>query len=243
MGGTSLQWFSIHLISSLANPSTVRKSKIRKTIGKSKSPQSFFTLSFNPGRRQYMELRSLPRAQREETLMRYLSLVPQRPRLKAGSRWRSKRDICQDVVGWWWKVQSSKELKHFNVFRIRWHFCNFLQDVEELHGLGPFGAANFLRVWMRDLAYPRKLQLAWAPTGPRTRAGINLLCRFPSATWPRFWFNLSFYWKRPLLFAKAARNLRPWAWMQILCLLQTSLQNGLVELHVPLPNFACIGFR
>ena len=78
-----------------------------------------------------------------------------------------------------------------------------LQDVEKLYGLGPFGAANFLRIWMHYLGYPWNLQLSWAPTGPGTRAGINLLCKYPSAAWLPACF---FLWIGRFFFGKPAPN-------------------------------------
>lgn len=49
-----------------------------------------------------------------------------------------------------------------------------------MDGLGDFGAANFMRLWMANSGYPKAMNCEWATTGPGTRAGMNVLMGYPS---------------------------------------------------------------
>lgn len=64
------------------------------------------------------------------------------------------------------------------------HKCRPKRDicghVADLQGLGPFGVANFWRLWSSALGYPASLDRLWTATGPGSRLGVNLLCGFPS---------------------------------------------------------------
>ena len=76
----------------------LRKKKLRLVIGKNaKNAHNLFTTSFNPGRRAFMTVRKAAKTKKIETVEKYFSLKPSRPRLKAGKRWLPKKKILNDA--------------------------------------------------------------------------------------------------------------------------------------------------
>ena len=125
----------------------------------------------------------------------FIALQPQRPRLKTSERkWRSKKAVCADT-GLFCKLPFSK-FGMVSAFRVIFFlrvilFCAYFQkmdqnqDIAKLKGLGCLGVANFCRIWLSQSGYPTHLSEQWCSTGPGTRAGINLLNKYPSVPRPR----------------------------------------------------------